>query len=497
MKIIDKQFKKTFKRLKKQQIKVDQKWLLSVKLELKNFVSQKPYPSKVKSIQTKKPVQQIQKPNQFRYAYAIVGVVLVVALISGGGLMASPGDILYPLKITTQKLVVALNIPSKIKAKLHLNYASQRLDELEDVIINSQSLQKQVTQDFDSCMDQADKHLAKLSQPKDYIQTALDYGQAVESQTKKIQQIEEKLTNSAAPIIQQVEQTNQASQQKAIQVLEKAEQLLPVDNQQDNLIQQEIESKLESLEKESKPKKPATTGSSGVYFGGGSSQPTHPAPTPADNAVSMEPPSVDQDTNPTPELIDQNTNELDSPDSQFESAKDIAEPAPDVSQDNPVETKNQNNSDTPTVEEDQIAQAEPDMVLTDTPAPADTSAPITTAPIVVYQDAEPVASDAVSQPVSTDSASDSTPTSTSEIIETDPVPKTPTSTPEVIEDIEGEEEDGQSDQDSQLSEDNQPSGNEQSPSGDQSSDDNQEPANDQQLIEDNQQPNQEEQSGPT
>lgn len=77
-------------------------------------------------------------------------VSLIVVLIPGGGfttvkaaLGSLPGDLLYPVKITTEKIQVALVSDGDAKTELRVEFAERRLQEAEDIINNEENGEKE------------------------------------------------------------------------------------------------------------------------------------------------------------------------------------------------------------------------------------------------------------------------------------------------------------------------------------------------------------------
>lgn len=89
-----------------------------------------------------------QKP---KLAWAL-GTALILFFISLGATTLSansvPGDILYPLKLVTEKIKFLLTFDSYGKAELRLNFSDERLNELVEVLQQSNTLDTTLLKDM-------------------------------------------------------------------------------------------------------------------------------------------------------------------------------------------------------------------------------------------------------------------------------------------------------------------------------------------------------------
>jgi uncharacterized membrane protein YgcG len=73
-----------------------------------------------------------------RLAASVIAIVIVISILSGGTAYASqgslPGNLLYPVKIVTENTRLLLSGDSASKARLNIQYASNRLAELSKVV---------------------------------------------------------------------------------------------------------------------------------------------------------------------------------------------------------------------------------------------------------------------------------------------------------------------------------------------------------------------------
>ncbi|MFH2136288.1 MAG: DUF5667 domain-containing protein [Patescibacteria group bacterium] len=83
-------------------------------------------------------------------ARPVLALVSVFALVLGGGLsvsasqLALPGDALYGLKIASEKVQVALTFDKKESAKIHVELAGKRINEIKQIKENTDSDQKKI-----------------------------------------------------------------------------------------------------------------------------------------------------------------------------------------------------------------------------------------------------------------------------------------------------------------------------------------------------------------
>jgi len=84
---------------------------------------------------------------QWRWALA-VAVILALFLAGGGTVMASsdslPGDVLYPVKMATEKVQAFFTFGDEAKANLHIKFAERRVKEIESLAGKGRSIPESV-----------------------------------------------------------------------------------------------------------------------------------------------------------------------------------------------------------------------------------------------------------------------------------------------------------------------------------------------------------------
>lgn len=108
--------------------------------------------SKISSNETAPALASIKAFNPFLYLnYRTLSVASVVLIVSTGcigtvsaSLSSLPGDLLYPVKITTEKLQVALITDEGEKTKLKVSFAGRRLQEATEIINKEENGEKEV-----------------------------------------------------------------------------------------------------------------------------------------------------------------------------------------------------------------------------------------------------------------------------------------------------------------------------------------------------------------
>lgn len=107
-------------------------------------------------------------------ARPVLSLMAIVGLLFSGGLSVSasqvalPGDRLYPLKLATEKVQVALIFDKKEAAKKHVEFAGKRINELKVIRLNSDSPEKKA-QKINVAMDKFQEEIAVVGNKLDNL----------------------------------------------------------------------------------------------------------------------------------------------------------------------------------------------------------------------------------------------------------------------------------------------------------------------------------------
>lgn len=129
----------------------------------------------------------------------IMSLLLIISLLGGSAVFASqnsvPGDILYPVKLGAEKIKVALANGDAKKASLHLEFASERLNELNKIIEKDKNVKdEQLDQTFVQYkkeLDESEKILDQTTSQKPQIAAMID--EKTESDKKTLTEMSEKI----------------------------------------------------------------------------------------------------------------------------------------------------------------------------------------------------------------------------------------------------------------------------------------------------------------
>lgn len=133
-------------------------------------------------------------------------VSLIVVLIPGGGfttvkaaLSSLPGDFLYPVKITTEKIQVALVSDEDEKTQLRVGFAERRLQEAEEIINKEENGERGL------------KITLAVKKFKEEIESITDGLENLEDESQKVIEDKIALLNNKAEEIAQVIDANDTS----------------------------------------------------------------------------------------------------------------------------------------------------------------------------------------------------------------------------------------------------------------------------------------------
>jgi uncharacterized protein YjhX (UPF0386 family) len=139
-------------------------------------------------------------------ARPVFSLVAIIGLLFSGGLsvsasqMALPGDRLYPLKLATEKVRVALIFDKKEAAKKHIEFASKRINELKVIRLNSDSPEKKA-QKINVAIDKFQEEIAvvgsKLDNLKNEVtpEATVEVAKIVDSKVNEYKETLTKATN--------------------------------------------------------------------------------------------------------------------------------------------------------------------------------------------------------------------------------------------------------------------------------------------------------------
>lgn len=131
-------------------------------------------------------------------ARPVLALVSVFALVLGSGLsvsasqLALPGDALYGLKIASEKVQVALTFDKKESAKIHVELAGKRINEIKRIKENTDSDEKKV-QKINVAMDKFKEEISTVQNKLENLknessaETTIEVAQIVDNKTTEYQ----------------------------------------------------------------------------------------------------------------------------------------------------------------------------------------------------------------------------------------------------------------------------------------------------------------------
>lgn len=184
-----------------------------------------------------------------------IGVLLVILLVLSGGYFSVnasygsvPGDVLYTIKITSEKIKLTFTTDDRHETELHIEFAQKRLEELEKITQNQEpetekknkNAKKAITA-FKKEMDKVNENLEKVK----VKQPAEETVQVAKLVTEKTDEFTEKLKDMDPEIKQDIKEAIVASEEtsdKAIDVIIEKHESGEVDAQDE--VKETIENKL-------------------------------------------------------------------------------------------------------------------------------------------------------------------------------------------------------------------------------------------------------------
>ena len=146
---------------------------------------------------------------------AVVGAGGAATVVSRGSI---PGDILYPVKETTENVRVATAFSDESKAKVHLAIADEKLNEIEKLEARGKSADKIIaaTERLEKNQGKAIEKLEKAqSEGKDVSAIALRLQSNLERQQSVLARVLEKVPEQAKAAIQRAMENSQGGLIKA------------------------------------------------------------------------------------------------------------------------------------------------------------------------------------------------------------------------------------------------------------------------------------------
>ena len=140
---------------------------------------------------------------------AVVGAGGAATVVSRGSI---PGDILYPVKETTENVRVATAFSDESKAKVHLAIADEKLNEIEKLEARGKSADKIIaaTERLEKNQGKAIEKLEKAqSEGKDVSAIALRLQSNLERQQSVLARVLEKVPEQAKAAIQRAMENSQ------------------------------------------------------------------------------------------------------------------------------------------------------------------------------------------------------------------------------------------------------------------------------------------------
>ena len=141
----------------------------------------------------------------FSLAKLAFSTFVLVALSGTGIVLASqksqPGDMLYPVKKTSEKIQLSLTRNPTVKTLLHINNAEKRINELEKTIPkNNTDVIKNVTSDYESQVKDALHEIKNIQKDKQNVSE--EVSQNLEKQTQRLEDIQKTVPTTSVDDVQ-------------------------------------------------------------------------------------------------------------------------------------------------------------------------------------------------------------------------------------------------------------------------------------------------------
>jgi hypothetical protein len=151
-----------------------------------------------------------RKERSTMFSLARVALALILAFGAAGSTIAvaqasEPGDVLYPVKIASEDLRLALTSDSEQAFELQLKYAQERLEEIEVLSEESESIPLQVTTRLQEHFQQALQEASNFDD-ENLAQAMERVAVMTQQQTRVLQQKQTQDAGNAVDALQQAEQ---------------------------------------------------------------------------------------------------------------------------------------------------------------------------------------------------------------------------------------------------------------------------------------------------
>lgn len=146
-----------------------------------------------------------ERPHRLPFAFAfrlapVAGLTAFFVLLSAGGVTyaaqgALPGELLYPIKRVAEEARIAIALNQVSKTELRLEFASRRLDEVEELIDTTDGESEHADIALEAYVEAlAQSEVAVKDNQDDAAHIAVIIDKASEAQQKTIEKLSEKLT---------------------------------------------------------------------------------------------------------------------------------------------------------------------------------------------------------------------------------------------------------------------------------------------------------------
>lgn len=155
------------------------------------------------------------KPNYLQCGVIPVAVLALLAVIGVGGVatVASqksvPGDILYPVKETTENVRVATAFSDESKARVHLDIAEEKLNEIEKLGSKDKSA--------DKILAASERVVKNQEKATEKIEKAQSEGKDIDTIVLKLQSNLERQQSVLARVLEKVPEEAKAAIQRAME----------------------------------------------------------------------------------------------------------------------------------------------------------------------------------------------------------------------------------------------------------------------------------------
>jgi len=147
--------------------------------------------------------------------FSIIGLVLGSGFSVSASQMALPGDALYGLKIASERVQVALTFDKKESAKIHVELAGKRINEIKKIKENTDSDQKKI-QKINVAMDKFREEISTVQNKLENLnkessaENTVEFAQMVDNKTTEYQEDLVQATNELPELNDATQNINQS-----------------------------------------------------------------------------------------------------------------------------------------------------------------------------------------------------------------------------------------------------------------------------------------------